>query len=183
MSVRAVEAEVSIKSGVSAECTIGREVIVEVHDDVALDSLTVTQNGSYTPTEGVDGFSDVSVNVPSGPKASGSFSVTTTGTTKTIDTGRADWTHMLIVPHVFPYVGITQSGLVRAIMSKHVDLENNIMVTAFASSSGASFTSSAARQITEGGDCEVTDGVVKLSGEGSLVGRWIKDCQYDWWAW
>lgn len=32
MSVRAIEAEVSIKSGVQAECTIGRKVIV--HDIV-----------------------------------------------------------------------------------------------------------------------------------------------------
>lgn len=65
MSARAIEAEVSIKSGVSAECTIGREVIVEVHDDITLDSLTVTANGQYEPAEGVDGFSEVSVNVPS----------------------------------------------------------------------------------------------------------------------
>lgn len=64
MSVRSIEAEVSIKSGVQAECTIGREVIVEVHDEVNLESLKVTANGSYEPSEGVDGFSDVSVNVP-----------------------------------------------------------------------------------------------------------------------
>lgn len=64
MSVLSIEAEVSIKSGVQAECTIGREVIVEAHDDANLESLTVTANGSYEPSEGVDGFSDVSVNVP-----------------------------------------------------------------------------------------------------------------------
>lgn len=65
MNVHSIEAEVSIKSGVQAECTIGREVIVEVHDEVNLESLKVTANGSYEPSEGVDGFSDVSVNVPS----------------------------------------------------------------------------------------------------------------------
>lgn len=64
MSVRAIEAEVSIKSGVSAECTIGREVIVEVHDDINLESLEVTANGLYEPTEGIDGYNTVVVAVP-----------------------------------------------------------------------------------------------------------------------
>ena len=80
MSVRAIEAEVSIKSGVQAECTIGREVIVEVHDDVNLESLTVTTNGTYEPTEGVDGFSDVTVTVPERIPVTESLSVTENGT-------------------------------------------------------------------------------------------------------
>lgn len=80
MSVRAIEAEVSIKSGVSAECTIGREVIVEVHDDVTLDSLTVTANGQYAPSQGVDGFSDVTVNVPERIPVTESLSATENGT-------------------------------------------------------------------------------------------------------
>ena len=208
MSVRAIEAEVSIKSGVSADVTIGREVIRTVYVDPVLESLSVTENGVYEPAEGVDGYSDVNVsvperipateslsvtengtyeptegidgydrvvvdvpsiipdiepltvtengvytaegdgfnpvtvNVPIGIKASGNFTPVSPGITKTINTGRTDWTHMLIVPHVFPYVGLTSSGLVRAIMSKHVDLENNVMITAYASSSGASYTSS-----------------------------------------
>ena len=79
MSVRAIEAEVSIKSGVQAECTIGREVIVEVHDDVTLDSLTVTANGQYEPAEGVDGFSNVSVEVPAREPVIESLSVVENG--------------------------------------------------------------------------------------------------------
>ena len=63
MSVRSIEAEVSIKSGVQAECTIGREVVVEVHEDVNLESLTVTANGTYEPTEGIDGYDRVVVGV------------------------------------------------------------------------------------------------------------------------
>ena len=80
MSVWAIEAEVSIKSGVRAECMIGREVIVEVHEDVTLESLTVTANGNYTPAEGVDGFSDVTVNVPERIPVTESLSVTANGT-------------------------------------------------------------------------------------------------------
>ena len=63
-SVRAIEAEVSIKSGVQAECTIGREVVVEIHDDVNLESLEVTTNGSYRPAQGVDGWDRITVEVP-----------------------------------------------------------------------------------------------------------------------
>ena len=64
MSVRSIEAEVSIKSGVQAECTIGREVIVETHDDPNLEALTVTANGNYNPPEGIDGYNSVKVAVP-----------------------------------------------------------------------------------------------------------------------
>ena len=64
MSVRAIEAEVSIKSGVQAECTIGREVIRTVYVDPVLESLSVMENGVYEPAEGVDGYSNVTVNVP-----------------------------------------------------------------------------------------------------------------------
>lgn len=63
MSVLSIEAEVSINSGVQAECTIGREVIIEVHDEVNLESLEVTANGHYEPDAGVDGFSSVDVDV------------------------------------------------------------------------------------------------------------------------
>lgn len=80
MSVRAIEAEVSIKSGVQAECTIGREVIVEVREEVNLESLTATANGEYTPAEGVDGFSDVTVAVPERIPATESLSVAENGT-------------------------------------------------------------------------------------------------------
>ena len=64
MSVRSIEAEVSIKSGVSADVTIGREVIRTVYVDPVLESLSVMENGVYEPAEGVDGYSDVTVNVP-----------------------------------------------------------------------------------------------------------------------
>lgn len=100
MSVRAIEAEVSIKSGVQAECSIGREVIVEVHDDVNLEALTATENGTYTPPSGVDGFNSVTVDVSSstptptqptltlvGQSTHTLTEYTDTSTAETIDTG------------------------------------------------------------------------------------------------
>ena len=80
MSVRSIEAEVSIKSGVQAECTIGREVIVEVHNDVNLEALTATANGSYRPASGVDGWDRVMVEVPERQPVTEPLSVTENGT-------------------------------------------------------------------------------------------------------
>ena len=79
MSVRAIEAEVSIKSGIEAECTIGREVVVEIHDDVNLETLTATENGSYRPESGVDGWDRVTVEVPERVPVTEPLSVTANG--------------------------------------------------------------------------------------------------------
>lgn len=117
MSVRAIEAEVSIKSGVSAECTIGREVIVEVHDDVTLDSLTVTANGQYAPSQGVDGFSDVTVAVPERVPVTESLSVTENGTYEP-NTGvdgydRVEVNVPIITPEIEPLT-VTANGVYTA---------------------------------------------------------------------
>jgi hypothetical protein len=79
MSVRSIEAEVSIKSGIEAECTIGREVVVEIHDDVNLEALTATENGSYRPESGVDGWDRVNVAVPERQPVTEPLSVTANG--------------------------------------------------------------------------------------------------------
>ena len=82
MSVRAIEAEVSIKSGVSADITIGREVVRTVYDEPVLESLSVTENGLYEPSDGVDGYDRVTVNVipPTDPNViEGEFIGTETG--------------------------------------------------------------------------------------------------------
>jgi len=64
MSIRAIEAEVSIKSGVQAECTIGREVVRTIYDEPVLEQLRAIANGEYYPEEGIDGFDEVLVDVP-----------------------------------------------------------------------------------------------------------------------
>lgn len=45
-----------------------------------LEPLTVTENGTYTPEEKVDGFSSVTVNVPTGITPTGTKTITTNGT-------------------------------------------------------------------------------------------------------
>lgn len=184
MSVRSIEAEVSIKSGVQAECSIGREVIVEVHDDVNLESLTVTVNGQYEPTEGIDGYDRVTVNVPPDIKASGSYVKTGgSGVTYTLDTGNAEWTHLLIRPHDFPYTDLTASQQSRAIMSKYIDVNLDSMFTAYMSSAGNAYNAGSWRRISDGTTCVIENGVVHMTGESSTTGKWINEKQYDWWAW
>ena len=116
-SVRAIEAEVSIKSGVQAECTIGREVIVEVHEEVNLESLTATANGEYTPAEGVDGFSDVTVNVPERIPVTESLSVTENGTYEP-DTGVDGYDRVVVnIPPTIPEIEaltVTEDGVYQA---------------------------------------------------------------------
>ena len=114
MSVRAIEAEVSIKSGVQAECSIGREVIVEVHEEVNLESLTVTANGSYEPAEGVDGYSDVTVAVPERIPVTESLTATENGTYEP-DTGVDGYDRVVVdvpptVPDIEPLT-VTEDGI------------------------------------------------------------------------
>ena len=80
MSVKAIEAEVYIQSGVEAEVEIGREIIKTVYEEPVLEPLSVTANGTYEPEEGVDGYSDVSVQVPERQPVTESLSVTENGT-------------------------------------------------------------------------------------------------------
>ena len=63
MSTKAIEAEVSIRSGIDAEVEVGRGITVNVAD-VTLESLEVTENGQYVPSAGVDGYDSVTVAVP-----------------------------------------------------------------------------------------------------------------------
>ena len=64
MGVKSIKAEVSVKSGLSAGVTIGREVIRRIYEEPTLEYLNVTENGVYEPSEGLDGYSGVKVNVP-----------------------------------------------------------------------------------------------------------------------
>jgi len=63
MNAKAIEAEVSIRSGIDAEVEVGRGITVNVAD-VTLESLEVTENGQYVPGAGVDGYDRVVVDVP-----------------------------------------------------------------------------------------------------------------------
>lgn len=130
MSVRAIEAEVSIKSGVQAECSIGREVIVEVHDDVNLEALTATANGSYRPESGVDGWDRVTVAVPERQPITEPLSVTANGQytpSEGVD-GFSDVT--VSVPERIPVtesLSVTENGLYEP--SEGVDGYNRVTVS------------------------------------------------------
>jgi len=117
MSVRSIEAEVSIKSGIEAECSIGREVIVEVHEEAVLEPLTATANGNYTPSHGVDGFSGVTVSVPERIPMTESLSVTENGTyepTEGIDGyDRVEVDVPPIIPDIEPLT-VTENGVYTA---------------------------------------------------------------------
>jgi len=60
MSVKAIEAEVYIQSGVEAEVQIGREIVKIIHDKPVLEPLTVTEDGIYQASG--DGYNPVTVN-------------------------------------------------------------------------------------------------------------------------
>ena len=53
---------------------------IETAADPVLTNLNVTENGNYTPSAGVDGFSSVSVNVPDIPAVVQSLEITENGT-------------------------------------------------------------------------------------------------------
>ena len=115
MSVRSIEAEVSIKSGVQTECTIGREVIVEIHDgDTQLESLTVTENGTYLPSGDVDGYNRVTVDVPERQPVTEPLSVTENGR-YTPSQGVDGYSNVTVnVPERIPVtesLSVTQNGL------------------------------------------------------------------------
>ena len=219
MSTKAIEAEVSIRSGIDAEVEVGRGITVNVAD-VTLESLAVTENGQYVPGAGVDGYSDVTVRIPvySGevevvpgdeditldtggqivpedilihgiPQvphtviAYGSFVKSGTSVTYTLDTHSTRWTRLLIKPHTFPHTGMAASAISRAIMTKYIDLELDAMITAYMSSAGTAYNAGSYKRISTGDECDVTNGVVTMTGESSTTGKWINGIQYDWYAW
>lgn len=57
-----------------------RGVIMDGGSETVIEALDVTENGTYTPEAGVDGFSPVTVNVPSSEPTLTSLSVTENGT-------------------------------------------------------------------------------------------------------
>ena len=54
-------------------------IITKVGNEPTIESLQVTENGSYAPRDGVDGFSSVSVNVPSVLPVVNSLSINSNG--------------------------------------------------------------------------------------------------------
>lgn len=153
MSVRSIEAEVSIKSGVQAECTIGREVVVEIHDDVNLETLTATANGQYAPAEGVDGFSDVTVAVPERIPVTESLSVTQNGTYEPTESIDGYNPVVVNVPPTIPDIEpltVTEDGVYQASGDGYNPVTVNTGVGALRQEIASAKTASGCDPLTEG---------------------------------
>lgn len=214
IEVRSIECEVSIEqSKVECEVSVGRAVKVPVAP--TLESLSVTENGTYQPGEGADGFSDVSVNVPErqpviesltvtengtyeasgdgynpvtvnvpipvGFKASGNFMPETTSTGYTLDTGRDDWTYLLITPRAYPY----ESPVARGIGVKFINKTTGCLISAYGSGNSTSVAVEAgsSRQINIDTEISINGSIVTFTGTQANAGRFVAGCTYDWFAW
>ena len=150
----------------------------EVHPGT--DDVTLETEGRVVPADIlIHGIPEV----PHTVIASGSFVKQGTGVTYTLDTHSTKWKRLLIKPHEFPHAGMAASALSRAIMTKYIDLELDAMITAYMSSAGTAYNAGSYRRISTSDECDVTNGVVRMTGEQSAVGKWIDGKQYDWYAW
>lgn len=68
-------------------------------------------------------------------------------------------------------------------MSKYIDVGLDAMFTAYMSSAGNAYNAGSYKRISTGSECDVENGIVRMTGESSTTGKWIDGKQYDWWAW
>ena len=118
----------------------------------------------------------------SGNVKTGSFTQAQTSSVCTIDVGSNDWTHLLVIPRVYPYA----VGASRCIGVKYVNMQWMRMVSAYGASSDTSTTASAGSSwgvSVNTAQIQVNDGVVTFGGAASQVGAFIANCVYDWYAW
>lgn len=111
---------VTIDDSVSGRYTINGVVVVQSNDRVSaignipvLETLTVIENGNYSPGQGVTGFSSVSVSVPDIPSVLDHLSVTENGT-YTPPSGTDGYDEVVVnVPQPTPVtqsLSVTQNG-------------------------------------------------------------------------
>lgn len=112
---------------------------------------------------------------------SGSFTAASTTTVQVIDTGVSNWDYMLVIPRVYPY----ETTAARCIGMKLVDVKHGHMLSAFGSSSSASdrVSTGSNKVINEDESINVSNGIVSFGGAQSGVGRFVKNCVYDWFIW
>lgn len=186
MATNELTARVTLQGELKARATLGVPVEVyvdrEIYDGETV--ITPTEDDITLETAGKAVLENILVHgMTHTLVASGSFVKQGTGVTYTLDTHSTKWTRLLIKPHEFPHTGMAASSLSRAIMTKYIDLELDAMITAYMSSAGTAYNAGSYRQISTSDDCDVTDGVVRMTGEQAYVGKWINGVQYDWYAW
>ena len=116
--------------------------------------------------------------------ASGTYVPETDSVTFTIDTGRTDWTHFLICVHSLPY----ESGFARCLGLRYADLNNNLLLCLFGSSSDSNAVPNGGVSYYTSTDFNyyfAKDGTLAkfIKGIASTIGKPYIGAQYDWYVW
>lgn len=114
---------IEASSGVDGYSPITIETNVPIPEP-ELDSITITENGTYTPPSGVDGFNEVNVDVITPPPVVETLNVTQNGT-YTPPTGVDGFNEILVNVPSFPYYDFHEAEDGKIVVRRKFYIENN----------------------------------------------------------
>ena len=153
------------------------DVDVPTGSTPVINSLSVTENGTYTAPSGVDGYSPITVNVSGGGGfASGTFTPVERTMSVTFDTGLTDVNGLVIVPTSESPLK-SQGRTIYSIVALNPGTAQVKSIGNFSNSSGASLTSinvsdSSSRFTQSGTEVTVSDTL-----------NYFEAVTYTWYAW